>query len=597
MKMASRLAWALALGLAGFHLYTAAFGVFSPQVQRAAHLMVLLLLALWVHGPGREGDKPPAWRRVWDWFLLALALAAGLYLLPALGPEAILERGIAGPEPWEVGVGVGVMLLILEATRRSLGLPIVLVALGFVAYALAGPWLPLAISHRGYDLERLASYLFWSTEGVFGIPLAVSATFVVIFIIMGSLLDRLGAGEFFLRLTQSLAGRLRGGPAQTAVLASALMGSISGSSVSNVVTTGNFTIPLMIRTGFSPLFAGALEAAASTGGQIMPPVMGAAAFVMAEMLGISYPTVALAATLPALLYFLGVGLMVYFRARRLDMRPLAAGQLPPLGQTLAQGFHLLLPLAVLVYLLVGRGLSPLKAGLGAVLSLLVVAGGAGLIRERAWPWRQMLEGLTRGVFTAMPVALACACAGIIIGVTSLTGLGVRLTQLVVQLAGGQLWLAGLLTMLACLLLGTGLPTTAAYIITAVLGAPALQALGVPALAAHMFIFYFAIISFITPPVAISAFAASGIAGANPLLTGLMACRLGLAGFLVPFAFLYRPSLLLVGSPGRVLLDGLAALAGMALLAGALEGWLVRPLNWWQRLALACMAISLIIPFA
>lgn len=592
-KLAKALVWILGLGLAGFHLYTAGHGVLSPLHQRSVHLMGLLLICFLIYGnkPGSRAAAPD-WLG-WALFVVSAGLAA--YLMQALQPQAVLERGIMGPSQSEAWLGAGLVLLVLEGVRRSVGMPIVLVAAAFLLYGLAGPYLPEFIAHKGYDVERLVSYLVWTTEGLFGIPLAVSATFVIIFILLGAFLDKLGAGGFFIDLALALTGRMRGGPALTAVVASGLMGSISGSSVSNVVTTGTFTIPLMRRTGYKPLFAGAVEAVASTGGQIMPPVMGAAAFVMAEMLGVSYAKIALAAALPALLYFLSVGLMVYFEAARNDLKTIQRDQVTPVKESLSKGCHLLIPLVLLIYLLVVEQLSPMLAGLYSIAALVGVASLFSLIRERRIPWRETLEALRHGVVTAVPVAMACAAAGLVIGVVSLTGLGVRFTQFIVGFSGGMLWLAALLTMIACIILGMGLPSTAAYIITAILGVPALEKLGVDPLAAHMFIFYFAIISFITPPVAISAYAASAISGANAMKTGLMSFQLGLAGFMVPFLFIYSPSILLQGSWYEVLPHAISAAIGVAALAGGLRGWFLVDLAWWQRLLLLAAAGALIAP--
>ncbi len=590
-RAAQGLVWLLGLGLAGFQLYTAAFGVLSPLHQRSVHLLSLLLICFLIfHRKPAPKGAAPGWM---GWTLFALSAGLGAYLVMALQPAAVLERGIMGPTRAEAWLGWLLVLLILEGARRSVGLPIVLVAAAFLLYGFLGPYLPEFIAHKGYDAERLVSYLVWTTEGVFGIPIAVSATFVFIFILFGAFLDKLGAGGFFIDLALALTGRVRGGPALTAVVASGLMGSISGSSVSNVVTTGAFTIPLMRRTGYRPLFAGAVEAVASTGGQIMPPVMGAGAFVMAEMLGVSYTKIALAAAIPALLYFLSVGLMVYFEAGRNNLQTIDQAQVPPVRETLRQGFHLLIPLGLLIYLLVVAQLSPMLAGLYSIIALAAVASLSSLWRERRLPWREILEALKHGAVTAVPVAMACAAAGLVIGVVSLTGLGVRFTQMIVSFSSGWLWLAALLTMAACIILGMGLPTTAAYIITAILGVPALEKLGVDPLAAHMFIFYFAIISFITPPVAISAYAASAISGANAMKTGLLSFELGLAGFIVPFVFIYSPAILLEGPWSQILPHTLTAILGVAALAGGLRGWFLFDLAWWQRLSLLAAAGALI----
>jgi len=583
--------WALAavaLALALFHLYTAFFGVLTPLLQRFIHLLGVLLLALglWGWGGGRPARPDAASAALW-----VLAAVLGAFFLWSLAPARIADRGFFGPSGLETWAGGLLLLLVLEATRRSVGLPIVLVAAAFLLYGLAGPWMPEMVAHKGYSPQRLIAYLAWTTDGVFGIPIAVSATFVVVFIIFGALLDRLGAGAYFLNLAMAASGRLAGGPALTAVVASGLMGSISGSAVSNVVTTGAFTIPLMVKSGYRPVYAAAVEAAASTGGQIMPPVMGAAAFVLAELTGVPYGRVALAAALPAFFYFFCLGLMVYFEARRRDLRGLSAAELPPLGRTFLGQAHLWLPLALLVWLLVGEGYSPMKSGAWTIACLAAVGCLAALVRERRLPWRRLLEALQAGARIAAPVACACATAGVMIGVVSLTGLGVRFTRLLILLSGGELWLALVLMMVACIVLGTGLPTTAAYVITAVLGAPALVKMGVPLFAAHLFIFYFAIISFITPPVAISAYAAAGLARSGPMRTGFWALGLGIAGFLVPFYFVFHPALILQGGWWQVLAASAVALVGLAALAGALEGWFGGRLGWGARGVLALAAVA------
>jgi TRAP transporter 4TM/12TM fusion protein len=580
----------VALALAVFHLYTASFGLLSPQYQRGTHLIGLLALAFL--GFPTAGGKRVGQVADWTGFAAIVVLAA--YLFTAYAPDLVRERGIMGPSRHDIWAGVLLIALVLEGTRRAIGLPIVLVAATFVLYGYFGGFVPDLISHRGYSIERLTTYLVWTTEGVFGTPIAVSASFVIIFIIFGSLLNRLGAGALFINLAMALTGRIRGGPALTAVLGSALMGSINGSSVSNVVTTGTFTIPLMRRSGYTPLFAGGVEAVASTGGQIMPPIMGAGAFVMAEMMGIPYSQVALAALIPAVLYFVSIMLMVYLEANRRDIPVLSKEERPAVGPVLKRDAHLLLPLCVLVYFLVVERLSPMISGLYGIGSLVLVSSLATLIRERRLPLAEIIGGLREGVTTAVPVALACASAGIVIGIVALTGLGVRFTQLIVDLSSGILWAGAALTMIACIILGMGLPTTAAYIITAVLGAPALISLGVEPIAAHMFIFYFAIISFITPPVGLSAYAAAGIAGTNPMETSVSAFRLGIAGFIVPFAFIYSPALLLAGDVTQIMVALLTALLGVASLAAASVGWLFAPLPLWARTVFLAGAILLIV---
>ncbi len=585
---------ALTLSMAAFHLYTAAFGVFSPLLQRSIHLLGLTLICFLASRAALNRTSTAL--RITDWLLVAGVIGVGLYILFSLSPDQVLNRGIMGPTTMETMVGAIFLAIILEGTRRTVGLPITLVAVAFLIYAFFGPWMPEIIAHKGYGVHRLVAYLVWSTEGVFGIPIAVSATFVIIFILFGAFLDKLGAGELFINLALAATGRVKGGPALTSVIASGLMGSISGSSVSNVVTTGAFTIPLMKRIGYSPVFAGAVEAVASTGGQIMPPVMGAGAFVMAEFLGVSYAQVAVAAAVPAALYFLSIGLMVYFEAEKKEIGLVSRDVVPRAWTTFKQGLHLLVPLFTLVYLLVIKQYSPLLAGFWGICALVATASCVTLVREKRIPWREVVAALEYGVRTAVPVAMACATAGIVIGVISLTALGVRFTNMIIDLSHGTLWLAALLTMTACIILGMGLPTTAAYIVTAVLGAPALSDLGVSPLAAHMFIFYFAIISFITPPVAISAYAASGISGANAMKTGFVAFKLGIAGFIVPYLFLYSPSLLGVRGLLHTMMRGAPAILGVTALAAGLIGWFGFRLSWIQRLALFASALCLVTPY-
>ncbi len=579
-----------------FHLYTALFGVLTPILQGGIHLFVLLSLGLLIYKVKKDRVKTtehPRWHNI---LLFVVVAAVALVFLLRLSPDEILNRGIMGPTRFEQIVGLVILVLVLEGTRRTVGLPIVLVAVFFIIYALFGRYMPSAIAHKGYSIWRLVDNLVWTTQGIFGVPIAVSSTFVIIFILFGSMLDKLGAGSFFINFAYALTGHRRGGPAQTAVIASGFMGSISGSSVSNVVTTGAFTIPLMKKTGYSSEYAGAVEAVASTGGQIMPPVMGAAAFVMADMLGVPYYQVALSAVIPAVLYFLSVGFMVYFRACRKGLEGVDKRELPSALKVLKDGYYVAIPLVALVYFLFIRMYSPMRAGIFTIFVLIGVSFLWTYLREKRFLFRELFDALVNGAKIAIPVAMACASAGIVIGIVSLTGLGVRFTQMIISLSGGHLFPALLLTMVACIILGMGLPTTAAYIITSVLAVPALTSMGVHLMAAHLFILYFAIISFITPPVAISAFAASGIAGSDSMKTGFIAFRIGIAGFIVPFMFVYGPSLIIIGSWWVIVINTLKAILGVVLLAGSLEGWFFRhKIGYPSRIVLGGAAIFLIFP--
>ncbi len=583
----------LAAGLSLFHLWTAWRGVLSALEQRGLHLFVLLALAFLVYNPSGKRRDEHEGIPLYDLLLWGGILAAGTYFFLSVKPEAVLERGVWGATPFEVWFGVGVVLLVLEATRRTVGWPLVIVALLFLGYALLGPYLPGALNHKGFTVEDLSNALFWSTEGLFTIPIRACATFVIIFILFGTFLELFGGGRFFIDLAYSLTGRVRGGPALTAVVASGFMGMISGSAISNVVTTGAFTIPLMRRVGYRPLFAGAVEAVASTGGQFTPPVMGVAAFVMADMTDIPYWKIALSAFIPALLFYISVGTMVYLEAARSGLKGMAKEELPSFWRVLMRGAPFLAVIFILVYFLLVKRYEVTKVGLYTVLATIAIGSLNVLVTERRLPWREVLEGLRKGAVTMIPVSVASATAGLIIGVVSLTGLGVMASKVIIGLAGGKLIPTLVLSMIACIILGMGVPTTPAYIITAILTAPVITKIGVPLLAAHLFVLYFSVLSFITPPVALSAYAASALSGANAMKTGFEAWRLGLAGFIVPFMYIFSPALLLKAPPGVVVLKTLTALLVVVSLAIALKGWFMGPLPVVMRAAILLSLVPLI----
>jgi TRAP transporter 4TM/12TM fusion protein len=477
--------------------------------------------------------------------------------------------------------------VVLELARRTTGWGLVVVALLALVYAVTGPFLPGVLAHRGYGFTRLMEHLYLSTEGIWGVPLGVSADFVYLFVLFGALLDMAGGGTLLIGLADRATGKTRGGPAKTAALSSALMGSLSGSAVANVVTTGTFTIPLMKRSGFKPFFAGAIEAAASTGGQLMPPVMGAGAFILATWTNIPYPRVAVAAIVPAVLYYVALLMAIHFQAGR---EGLEGGGLETREPVLPR-IHLLLPLGFIV-LLLAMGRSPMRAAFWGVVSAL----GVSLLTRLTRPDFSRLEkALLAAGAGAVQVAAACAAAGVVVGVASLTGIGLRMSGLIITLSQGNLFLALLLTALGSIVLGMGLPTTAAYVVLAALGAPALIQLGVPLLAAHLFIFYFGCISNVTPPVSLAAYAASGIAGSPPLKTAWTAMVLAFAGFIVPFMFVYGPPLLLVGSVGEIALVVCTGVAGVTALAASTMGYLERDLVIWERVLLGVGAVALIFP--
>ena len=573
---------AVAAAAALFHLYGAGFAPFTALVQRPVHIALMGTLAFL--GVGVRAI-PRSWRG-WGFNAAvgAIFVFCALYLVSQ--HEALVARS-GSPTGLDLAAGAVVVGTVLLLAKRATGWGLVLVATGALGYALLGPWLPGILAHRGYDPGRLIEQLFLSTEGIWGVPLGVSADFVFLFVLFGAFLDVAGGGALLIGLADRVAGRTRGGPAKTAAVASAFMGSLSGSAVANVVTTGTFTIPLMRRSGFRPFFAGAIEAAASTGGQLMPPVMGAGAFILATWTNIPYARVALAAAIPALLYYAALLWAIHFRATKVGLKGSAASRDEPvLGR-----IHLLLPVVIIVVML-ALGRSPMRAAFwGVVVSLLAAYAVPGTRPDRG----QVAHALKKAASGAVQVAAACAAAGIVVGVASLTGIGLRMSELIVVVSQGNLLVALILTAMGSIVLGMGLPTTAAYVVLAALGAPALVELGVPLLGAHLFIFYFGCISNVTPPVSLAAYAAAGIAGSPPLKTAWTAMGLASAGFLVPFMFIYAPPLILAGSPAEIAITTLTALIGVVALAGAVIGHVRGPLALWRRVILIGAAIALIAP--
>lgn len=578
---------AICILFSAFQIYTAIFGVLDAHLQRSIHLAFGLVLIYLLY-PMRK-----CWSRtsLHPLDLLGAILGGGscLYLVYAY-QDLVLRAGINTTTDNIIGF-IGIVLVV-EATRRVVGMPMVIVSLGFIVYAFAGPYLPGMLAHRGVDVEELVGHLFYTTEGIFGIPIGVSSTFIFLFILFGAYLETTGLGKFFIDISNAIAGWASGGPAKVAVLSSGLMGTVSGSSVANVVGTGSFTIPMMKKLGYKPEFAGAVEAAASTGGQIMPPVMGAAAFLMAEFVGVPYLDVVKAAVIPALLYYSGIWIGVHFEAKKNGLKGIPRNQLPKFKELLKSRGHLAIPLIVIVYLLVA-GYTPMKAALWAI----ILAIFASMLRKetRITPM-QILEGLINGARGVLGVLIACATAGIIIGVVTKTGVGLKLASVLLDLAGGQLLPAMFFTMVTSLILGMGVPTTANYVITSTIAAPALVQMGVPVLAAHMFAFYFGIVADVTPPVALAAFAGAAIAGANPMKTGVNAAKLAVAAFVVPYIFVLSPVLLMINAtPGAIIMSTCTAIVGMIGLGAAMIGYFVAPASWWERILFFVGGILLLDP--
>ncbi|BAS26514.1 TRAP transporter permease [Limnochorda pilosa] len=588
VRWVAGVASALAVAASLYHLYAAYFYPFFALTHRSVHW--LFMGSLIFLAPLMRRDRRPGWpQALYSLLFLGLTWAGGLYVITHF--SGIASRAGAYSRA-DILFGLMTLVAVVEAARRSTGWAVPAVALAFVVYAFAGPYLPVAIGHRGYSFARVMPYLSLTTNGIFGIPLGVSAQFILLFILYGAILERTGAGRFFLDLAMSLAGGTRGGPAKAAVVASTFMGMVSGSSVANTVTTGTFTIPLMKRLGFRPEMAGGVEASASTMGQVMPPIMGAAAFLLAEYIGVPYLKVAVAATIPALLALFSMFVQVDFYAAGRGLVGLPRQELPHLGRTLREGGHFLIPMAALFYFLVG-GYSPERAVFWTILltvaDALVVAARRGELRRTL---AAIVDGLQAGAANTAQVAAICAAAGIIIGVTTLTGLGLRVSSLVVSLAGGNLWIAAAAAMVASLILGAGIPTTATYVILATLVAPAFVKMGVAILPAHLFIFYFGAVADITPPVAVAGYAAAGIARSDPFRTGVEAFRMGLAKYVVPFLLFLSPALMLDGSWGEIALAAAMAAAGVVAMSGALQGYLAGRSRWFERLELAVAAALL-----
>lgn len=578
---------AIAIAFSLFQIYTGIFGSLDAHIQRAVHLSFALFL-VYVLYPTRSSWSRSHLHPV-DAILAVLATATPIYIVMNYH-ELVLRSGLV--TPLDMIIGLTGIVLILEAARRVVGWPIVVVAIVFVAYAFAGPYMPGGFAHQGVDIEQLVGHLFYTTEGVFGIPLGVSSTFIFLFILFGAYLEKTGLGKFFIDFANALAGWARGGPAKVAVLSSGLMGTVSGSSVANVAGTGSFTIPMMKKLGYKPEFAGAVEAAASTGGQLMPPIMGAAAFLMAEFTSTPYIFVVKAAIIPALLYYTGVMIAVHLEAKKEGLQGIPRSELPKVGEILRERGHLSIPLIVIVYLLV-VGYTPMRAALWAI-ALSIAA--AMLKKSTRLSFKDIIQGLEDGARSALGVIIACATAGIIIGVVTKTGLGLKLGSVLLALAHGQLIPTLFFTMITSIILGMGVPTTANYVITSTIAAPAIIQLGVPVLAAHMFTFYFGIIADITPPVALAAFAGSGIAKSDPLMTGVNASKIAIAAFLVPYIFVMSPAMLMIDTSfTKVLMIIATSTIGMIGVSAAVAGYFKTKTRWFDRLLFLIGGILMIDP--
>lgn len=607
-----------AIGLSLFQLYTA--GIRSPGAyyQRGVHLALILSLVFLLFPVFGQNRK----RGVLGWTIDLAFIAGSLYpIWHMLIDLQSFARRVGFANQTDVVAGAILTIVLLEASRRVIGITITIIGLVSIIYAMAGsrgtlPWLgdylPGILEHRGYRIDRIVSQLYMGLEGIFGLPLGVAATVVFIFVLFGAFLETTGAGQFFIDLAYAAAGRQRGGPAKAAVVASGFMGSISGSAIANVVTSGTFTIPLMKKLGYKPEEAGGVEAAASTGGQIMPPIMGAGAFLIAEYTQLPYLDIVKLSVLPAILYFATVFLFVDIIAAKRGMRGMTDAELPKVRDVLKAGWYFLIPLAILIFFLI-RNVSPNLVGYVAILSILGVSVLRFFLRryvfsqqgeeEERKPLKALrsgvgnvIEALESGAKNAVPVSIACAIAGVVVGMIGLTGLGLKFSALMISFSGGNLLLALLLLILASLVLGMGLPVTASYIVLAVLAAPALEnEFGIPLIIAHLVIFWYSQDSNVTPPVALAAFAGAGIAGADPMRTGVEAWKFAKGLYLIPLFMIYNPEIVIGGPVLVVAWNILTAIAALGAFTAALEGYMFTWMYLFSRILVAIGVVCIFWP--
>lgn len=593
---------ALAISYSLFHLYIT-FNPLPELIQRAAHVSIGLALIFLLY-PARQASsrQKVAWT---DWIWVIASFASFFYLFKEY--QAIMTTRGGIPNTLDIVFSIMTVVLVVEAARRVMGWMLPILGLIFLSYPFVShfEWMPDRLLTRPYTFSDIFGQMYLKTEGLYSSAIGASVTFIFLFILFGAFLAKSGMGKLFNDLAMALAGHKQGGPAKVAVISSGFMGSINGTAVANVVGTGSFTIPLMKKIGYHKNFAGAVEASASVGGQILPPVMGASAFIMAETTGVSYGTIALAAVLPALLYYLGVMAQVHFRAGRDHLKGVPKADLPRVKEVLKERGHLLFPIVALVFFL----FQSIPVSYAAVYTILLTIVVAAFRKSTRMGPKEILEALADGAKQSLSVMAACAVVGIIIGVVSLTSFGSVMTSSIMSIGAGSLFLTLFFTMIASMILGMGLPSIPAYIITATMAAPALANFDIPILVAHMFVFYFGLFANITPPVALAAFAGAGIAGGDPMRTGFLALRLSLAGFIVPFLFVYNPAMLMIdttdiavnakefGFPAwNVILSiTVTSIVGILALGAAVEGYFKTALSWFWRIFLGVGAFMMIVP--
>ena len=569
------------------YLYTAGFGSLDEMVQRC--LLVLVAgFAVFLTKPFQIKGKRYVATRILDWVFAIAMIVVCVYIMSVWPARSVSTK--AKPQLDSI-MGTIMIIVLLVATYKTTGWPLVITCVVFLVYALLGPYMPGFLAHRGYTWKRVAETMYVSTQSIFGVPAGIAATYIVCFVIFGSFLETFGAGQWFVDIAFAGAGRFRGGPAKTAILSSALMGMISGSPAANVVTTGTFTIPLMKRMGFKPHVAGAVEAVASTGGMFTPPIMGAAAFMMAEFLNVKHSTVAAAAILPAVLYYLSALLVVDSISVKEHLVGLPSNELPSVKQVMKERGLMGLPILMIIVVIL-MGWSPMKAAFWATILTFVLSFFSKATRPDV---KRFFEALESGTKSVVSIAISCAAAGIIVGILQLTGLATRMSVQLVNLAHGNIYIAALLTALITIVLGCGMPPTPTYVILATCLVRPLTEMGASALSAHMFIFMFACVGALTPPVAITAYTAAAIAKSNPNQTGFTSFRMGIVAYIIPFIFLLNPAILLEGSGMNVVLAAATAILGVFCLTGAIEGYLLKYWSMVARVMLGIGALMMMIP--
>jgi TRAP transporter 4TM/12TM fusion protein len=611
--LTARIVTAVGVSLSIYQLYTAGVTALTALVQRSIHLAAILALTFMLKPAFKSvsKDRVSFWTLL-DWLLVAASIACTVYICVNL--TAIFERQ-GDWLPMDRLVSLVGTLLVMEACRRVIGWTMTGICLTAILYAHFGPYMPELIIHKGYSIERITTTLWLTTEGIFGLPIGVAATFVYVFVLFGAFLESTGGGNFFIELAHALTGRFSGGPAKTSVVASGFMGSVSGSAVGNVVATGSFTIPMMKKVGYRPHVAGAIEAAASTGGQLMPPIMGAGAFLMAEFTNTSYLTIIKVALVPAIMYYVTVLCFVHFEAQKQGLHGQSKESLPKVWRVIREGLHFIIPVIILIYVLVSN-YSPMMAGFVAVVSTLATslaaesvrwfyrrtAGGGGGESAVQFSGRQsklVLGALEKGARNAVMVSVACAAAGIIVGMVTLTGMGLKFSSLVLELSFGIKALAILLIGAASLVLGMGLPVTASYIVLATLAGPALLDMGVPLLVSHMIVFWYSQDANVTPPVSLASFAGAGVANANPMQTAFTSWKLAKGLYIIPLVMAYRP-LLGIGETyslmhWEVIWTMVTTTIGLVSFAAAIERYFLRKATLLETALFVCAAAGLLWP--